>query len=118
MVGHTNRKNVEIDFMRRYNTIQALRHLVDGYRRFQQKMSEKLLSGWYAIEAPSLKEENNADIEGTSHAISPLDPHFVNIKLHKKWNTLQIDAAGFSNRFDIDNPLYKDFPLHIQIIWE
>ena len=37
------------------------------------------------------------------------DPHFVNIKSHKKWNTSQIDAAGFSKRFDIDNPLYRDF---------
>jgi len=34
------------------------------------------------------------------------DPHFVNIKLHNKW---QIDAAGFSKGFDIDNSLYRDF---------
>jgi len=76
MVGHTNRKNVEMDLMRRYNTIQALRHLVDGGNdpRFPggnwitqvpaKKCLNKLLSGWYAIETPSLEEENNADIEG------------------------------------------------------
>ena len=29
--------------------------------------------------------------------------------MHKKWNTSQIDAAGFSKRFDINNPLYRDF---------
>ncbi|CAG8651128.1 1777_t:CDS:2, partial [Paraglomus brasilianum] len=73
-----------------------------------KKCLNKLLSGWYAIKTPSLEEENNVDIEGTSHAILR-DPHFVNIKSHKKWNTSQIDAAGFSKRFDIDNPLYRDF---------
>jgi len=75
MVGHTNRKNLEMDLMRRYNTIQALRHLVDGGNdpRFPggnwitqvpaKKCLNKLLSGWYAIETPTL-EENNADVEG------------------------------------------------------
>ena len=37
------------------------------------------------------------------------DPHFVNIKLHKRWNSSQIDAAGFSKRLDITNPLYGNF---------
>ena len=62
--------------MRRYNTIQALRHLVDGGNdpRFpggnwitqvpEKKCLNKLLSGWYAVKTPSLEEENNTDIEG------------------------------------------------------
>ena len=30
MVPHMNRKIIELDLTRRYNTIQALRHLIDG----------------------------------------------------------------------------------------
>jgi hypothetical protein len=31
MVPHTNRKVIELDLTRRYNTAQALRHLIDGW---------------------------------------------------------------------------------------
>jgi hypothetical protein len=75
VVGHTNHKNVEMDLMKRYNTVQSLRHLVDEGEdpRFPNKkwiaqvpskeLLRKLLSNWYATEEP-LPEENNTDTEG------------------------------------------------------
>jgi hypothetical protein len=63
MVPHMNRKVVELDLTRRYNTIQALRHLVDGWvdSRFNTETTAlknltidpklyTILSGWYATE--------------------------------------------------------------------
>jgi len=66
MVSHMNRKVVELDLIRRYNTIQALRHLVDGWidSRFNTSINAlnnlttdpklyTILSNWYATESPS-----------------------------------------------------------------
>ena len=75
VVGHTNHKNVELDLVKRYNTVQPLRHLVDEGEdpRFINKewiaqvpckaFLRKFLSGWYAVEKPLL-EESSTDVEG------------------------------------------------------
>jgi len=75
VVGHTNHKNIEMDLVKRYNTVQSLRHLVDGGEdpRFPNKkwiaqipskeLLRRLLSNWYATEEPLL-EENNTGAEG------------------------------------------------------
>jgi hypothetical protein len=65
MVPHTNCKVIELDFTRRYNTVQALRHLIDGWTdpRFSARTNAlknlttdpklyTILSGWYATENP------------------------------------------------------------------
>lgn len=80
MVPHMNRKVIELDLTRRYNTIQALRHLIDGWTdpRFSKstnvlnnlKMDPKLytiLSGWYATESSSTMLANvNQDESDTN----------------------------------------------------
>jgi hypothetical protein len=66
MVPHMNCKVIELDLTRRYNTIQALRHLIDGWTdpRFStrpnalSKLIEdlsvyRILTGWYATENSS-----------------------------------------------------------------
>lgn len=66
MVPHTNRKVIEVDLTRRYNTAQALRHLIDGWTdpRFSTRPNTltkftadpniyKILTGWYATENSS-----------------------------------------------------------------
>jgi len=83
MVPHMNRKVIELDLTRRYNTIQALRHLIDGWtdRRFGEMTNNALknlsidpnlftiLSGWYATESSTIantdQDENRSD-KGTS----------------------------------------------------
>lgn len=75
MVPHINRKIVELDLTRQYNTVQALRHLIDGWidPRFSTRTNAlsnlttdpnlyTILSGWYAIESPSITN-NNQDVE-------------------------------------------------------
>lgn len=82
MVPHMNRKVIELDLTRRYNTIQALRHLIDGWtdHRFGERTNAlknlstdpniyTILSGWYAIESSSItntdQNEDRSD-KGTS----------------------------------------------------
>lgn len=61
MVLKTNRKTVELDLIKRYNTIFAIRHLVDGGtdRRFSRssngftslrKSDKSLFTNWYVTE--------------------------------------------------------------------
>ena len=76
MVPHTNRKVIELDLTRRYNTIQALRHLIDGWIDFRFNTETNalnklitdpklytILSGWYATESPFIftNIQNNED---------------------------------------------------------
>lgn len=76
MVPHTNRKIVELDLTRRYNTIDALRLIIDGWKDPRFTINTKALSNltkdphlyevfsnWYAIESPLLylqDEENES----------------------------------------------------------
>ena len=79
MVPHMNRKVVELDLTWRYNTVQALQHLVDGWTdsRFNAEtnalnnltMNPKLytiLSGWYVTESPNTTFTNIQNDEGES----------------------------------------------------
>jgi hypothetical protein len=75
MVPHMNCKVIELDLIRRYNTIQSLRHLIDGWidSRFNTKTNmlsnltmdpkiRTILSGWYAVESSfksNIEDEND-----------------------------------------------------------
>ena len=75
MVPHMNRKVIELDLTRRYNTIQALRHLIDGWtdHRFGERINalnnlttdpnlHTIISGWYATESSSIMDtDQNED---------------------------------------------------------
>jgi hypothetical protein len=79
-VPHTNRKVIELDLTRQYNTIQALRHLIDGCKdhRFNERTNtlknlskdpklHTILSGWYATENSSIMDaDQNENSEGTN----------------------------------------------------
>lgn len=67
MVSHTNRKIIELDLTRRYNTTQALRHIIDGWtdprfnintNAFNNLITDPnlyiILSGWYVTESSSI----------------------------------------------------------------
>ena len=66
MVPHMNRKNVELDLIRRFNTNQALRHLGDGGidpRFHDAQMVPALgpvLKGWYATGVEVLAQHADA----------------------------------------------------------
>lgn len=77
MIPHMNRKNVELDLTRRYNTEQALRHLSDGgldprlgsaFQLTKDPALRSLAKGWYVTgtEAPTQdcgdeQDENEGD---------------------------------------------------------
>jgi hypothetical protein len=69
MVLKTNRKTVELDLIKCYNTIFAIRHLVDGGtdRRFSRssngftslrKSDKSLFTNWYVTEDNSFSQDD------------------------------------------------------------
>ena len=70
-VPHSNRKIIELDLIRRYNTTQALRHIIDGWKdprfnidtnAFDDLITDPklrtILSGWYVTESSSIFIDN------------------------------------------------------------
>lgn len=61
-VPHTNKKNIDLDLLRHYNTLQALRFWLDGgqderitnleqlQNHANRSLPARLLSGWYITE--------------------------------------------------------------------
>lgn len=75
IVPRTNRKNIDLDLLKRYNTLFAIRHLVDGGidPRFARSCTGfagynfgHLFSNWYLTEDKSLDEESEGDLEDSS----------------------------------------------------
>ena len=79
LVPRTNKKNIELDLLKRYNTLFAMRHLFDGGfdRRFSFTNNsfmillhhlKRLLDDWFIIENP---EENTSEglIEGLLYLV-------------------------------------------------
>ena len=75
IVPRTNRKNIDLDLLRRYNTLFAIRHLVDGgidprFARscagFTSSNFGHLFSNWYLTEDKSSNEENEEDLDNCS----------------------------------------------------
>ena len=73
MVPHTNRKNVELDLLKCYTTLQSIRHLADGgldlrYSRSNNDFinisqdSKRLFKDWFIME--DLLEEDGEEPEG------------------------------------------------------
>ncbi|GET50609.1 hypothetical protein GLOIN_2v1790377 [Rhizophagus irregularis DAOM 181602=DAOM 197198] len=91
MVPRTNCKNVELDLLKRYTTLFAIRHLVDGgadqrlsqpCRGFATMSSNfrNLLTNWYITED---KVSNEQELEGNEEAISSPVDFITNIILKR-----------------------------------
>lgn len=77
VVSHTNKKNVEFDLIKRDNTLQTLRYLLDGGQdiRFEHIIGQgiqnivndvalrPLLNGWYITSSllPKIYDEDNIE---------------------------------------------------------
>jgi hypothetical protein len=75
MVPRTNRKNIELDLLKRYTTLFAIRHLIDGGidSRFLKNSQgfidisrsiEKLFSDWFIANNSSPDSNEIDDIKG------------------------------------------------------
>lgn len=67
-VPHTNKKNIDLDFLRHYNILQALRFWLNGGRdkcitNLEQShhhyLPKRLLSGWYITELDNSINDSN-----------------------------------------------------------
>lgn len=75
MVPQTNRKNIELDLLKRYTTLFAIRHLVDG--GIDQRLSQRcdgfasmtsnfrhLLTNWYITEDKVTSNKHDKEDDG------------------------------------------------------
>ncbi|PKC61845.1 hypothetical protein RhiirA1_465952 [Rhizophagus irregularis] len=121
MVPHTNRKNVELDLLKRYTTLQSIRHLVDGGLdpRFSRpsidfidmsRNSKRLFKDWFIIE-DSLEEDNEEpEVNSQSSRIQ-------NIKLKKPVSAHNTMIKTNTEIFQSDLALsYSSFGFHASLI--
>ncbi|PKC64614.1 hypothetical protein RhiirA1_462164 [Rhizophagus irregularis] len=100
-IPHTNKKNVELDFIKRENILQSLRYLIDCgllYNNIQINGKIKsLFDRWYL----TLQIYSNEDIEEDqeNYFTSSLS-NYINIKVRGKWNKQKIQENGFSGNDD------------------
>jgi hypothetical protein len=77
VVPHTNRKNIELDLLKRYTTLQSIRYLTDGgidVRNLQSSTefvnissnTNRLFKDWFIIEE-SQDLVDNEDSEGINN---------------------------------------------------
>lgn len=75
IVPRTNRKNIDLDLLKRYNTLFTIRHLFDGgidprFARsctgFTSSNFGHLFSNWYLTENKFLDEEESEDLDDDS----------------------------------------------------
>ncbi|CAB4428340.1 unnamed protein product [Rhizophagus irregularis] len=118
-VPHTNRKVIELDLTRQYNTIQALRHLIDGCKdhRFNERTNtlknlskdpklHTILSGWYATENSSIMD---ADQNENSEDTVCHNENFIDLKLGNQRNIKKIKSIpGLTKKLDTNNPFFQD----------
>ncbi|PKY57533.1 hypothetical protein RhiirA4_478668 [Rhizophagus irregularis] len=114
-VPHTNKKNVELDFIKRENTLQSIRYIFDNrvddrYQNLQfsrilhDDKLEFLFDSWYIS---PLSNNQNEDIEDDQAIIhSPLD-NYINIIVRGKWDLKAIKKSGFSGN-NLDKTIMSD----------
>ncbi|CAG8595700.1 7929_t:CDS:2, partial [Scutellospora calospora] len=82
-----------------YNVMQALRHIIDGWKdsQFDNTM--------YATENTILYSEN--EITNNESPICQ-DKNFINIKLKDQWSTKKLQSIGLSNILNENHLLFRD----------
>jgi hypothetical protein len=79
IVPKTNRKNIDLDLLKRYNTLFAIRHLVDGgidprFARscagFKSSNFGHLFSNWYLTEDKFLNVEESEDLDDDGKSLN------------------------------------------------
>ena len=78
MVPRTNRKNIELDLLKRYTTLFAIRHLADGgtdqrlsrpCHGFTNMFSNFGITNWYIIEKKVSDEQESDENTGGMYVI-------------------------------------------------
>ncbi|CAB4440873.1 unnamed protein product [Rhizophagus irregularis] len=111
-VPHTNGKMIERDLIKRYNTLQALRNIIDGtldsrYNTlgngyYQNNIFRSLLSSWYAT---SVTNYDTREID-EEEINSPVD-FICEIRCRIKWKYYEISQNNFEPNMSIDGDIYN-----------
>uniref|UniRef100_U9UCI9 Uncharacterized protein n=1 Tax=Rhizophagus irregularis (strain DAOM 181602 / DAOM 197198 / MUCL 43194) TaxID=747089 RepID=U9UCI9_RHIID len=112
-VPHMNKKNLELDFIKRENTLQGIRFIFDnGFdEHYQNTQFSSMLHNhklkflcdtWYILSA-SMNDDISED-QVTIH--SPLK-NYINITVSGKWSLQEIRKAGFNGK-DLDDNMKSD----------
>ncbi|CAB4441432.1 unnamed protein product [Rhizophagus irregularis] len=123
MVPHINCKVVELDLTRRYNTVQALRHLIDGWidPRFSIETNAlnnltkdpilySILSDWYATESPftfTSIQNNDNESDDITFGVSNFK-NIIDISLKDQWSAKKVECKGILKKLDDNHPFYRD----------
>ncbi|PKK70661.1 hypothetical protein RhiirC2_866056 [Rhizophagus irregularis] len=111
MIPHSNKKNIEMDFVQRDNCLQTLRFLLDGgvdkrydtERQLNFNMLSKdqcvraLLSSWYIL--PS-KFDLEQDDDNTSLQITCMDENYINIKVQGLYTKHDLQTNNLEKNLD------------------
>ncbi|GBC42270.2 hypothetical protein GLOIN_2v1790940 [Rhizophagus irregularis DAOM 181602=DAOM 197198] len=112
-VSHTNGKMIEKNLIKRYNTLQALRNIIDGtldshYNNFlgngyfQDNIFRLLLSSWFATSATISNTEKIA----INEAVESPDDSIYEIRLQAKWKQYKILQNNFETNISINGNIY------------
>ncbi|CAB4396236.1 unnamed protein product [Rhizophagus irregularis] len=111
-VSHTNGKMIERDLIKRYNTLQALRNIIDGtldsrYNTlgngyYQNNIFRSLLSSWYATSVTNY-DTREIDEEEINF---PVD-FICEIRCRIKWKYYEISQNNFEPNMSIDGDIYN-----------
>ncbi|UZO24845.1 uncharacterized protein OCT59_017139 [Rhizophagus irregularis] len=103
-IPHINKKNVELDFIKRENTLQSLRYLIDCgllYNNIQINGKIKsLFDRWYLTSQIYSNEDIEEDQE--NYFTSSLS-NYINIKVRGKWNKQKIHFQKYLSFTIIDD---------------
>ncbi len=110
IIPHSNKKNIELDFMRRDNCLQTLRFLMDGgiderydkitYFNFSALSKDRcvrmLFDSWYI--SPSIIDSEQEE----EFNITCMDENFINIRVREAYNKNDLQTAGFERILNDD----------------
>ncbi|PKC09450.1 hypothetical protein RhiirA5_415624 [Rhizophagus irregularis] len=111
IIPHSNKKNIEMDFVRCDNCLQTLRFLLDGgvderyngTAQFNFSILSKdqcvrsLLDSWYIL--PSI---TNLEQEDEISQITCMHENFINVRVQGKYNKYELQAANLEQSLNDD----------------
>jgi len=111
IIPHSNKKNIEMDFIQRDNCLQTLRFLLDGGidRRYdvttqfnfnllsKDQCVRTLLGSWYI--SPSII---NLEQEEDNPSMTCMDENYINIRVRGIYKKHDLENAGFESTLNDD----------------
>ncbi|CAB4437475.1 unnamed protein product [Rhizophagus irregularis] len=109
IIPHSNKKNIELDFVRRDNCLQTLRFLLDGGTDERYNLTEQfdfnilskdhcirlLLDSWYI--SPKIELERDDDTQ-----ITCMDKNYINIRVQGMYKKDDLQTAGLKSILNDD----------------